>query len=65
MRKISLMILVAAAVFAGSAMAQEPVCNEERAEGIARSELGSCIAAPTGAAIEVEVTACSSTAITM
>jgi hypothetical protein len=57
MRKISLMFLLDAAVFATSALAQEPVCNEPRAEGIARSELGACIAAPTGANVEVEVTA--------
>lgn len=56
MKRISLIVVIAA-LFTGAAFAQEPVCNAPRAEGIARSELGACIAAPTGASVEVEVTA--------
>ena len=57
MRRISFFVLIIAALFAGTAFAQGPVCNAPRAEGIARSELGSCIAAATGANVEVEVSA--------
>lgn len=56
MKKISA-VFVLAALFAIPALAQEATCNESRAEGIARSELGQCIAAATGASTLVEVTA--------
>lgn len=56
MKKISA-VFVLAALFALPLLAQGPTCNEERAAGIARSELGSCIAAATGPNFFVEVTA--------
>lgn len=56
MRKISA-VFILAALFALPALAQAPVCNEPRAEGIARSELAQCIAAATGPDFFVEVLA--------
>lgn len=56
MKKISA-LFVLVALFGLPALAQEPICNEPRAEGIARSELGPCIAAATGPNFFVEVTA--------
>jgi hypothetical protein len=54
-KHIAFMLLVT--LFAVPAFAQGPVCNEERAEGIARSQLGQCIAAAIGPNVDVEVTA--------
>jgi hypothetical protein len=56
MKKIIPMLLLVT-LFAVPVFAQGPVCSEERAEGIARSLLGPCIAGATGAGTEVEVTA--------
>lgn len=56
MKKLSA-LFVLAALFALPAVAQGPTCNERRAEGIARSELGACIAAATGPDFYVEVLA--------
>ena len=50
-------VLLLATLFAVPALAQGPVCNEERATGIGRSQLGQCLAAVSGPAFEVEVTA--------
>jgi hypothetical protein len=60
MKKVSAVCILAvllAALLAVPALAQGPTCNEQRAEGIARSELGQCIAAPTGPDFFVEVDA--------
>lgn len=56
MKKISTICLLAV-LFAIPALAQAPTCNENRAAGIARSELGQCIAAATGPDFFVEVDA--------
>ena len=56
MKKISAVCILAVLV-ALPVLAQGPTCNEPRAEGIARSELGQCIAAATGPNFFVEVDA--------
>lgn len=56
MKKISALCILAV-LFALPALAQGPICNENRAAGIARSELGQCIAAATGPNFFVEVDA--------
>ena len=56
MKKIGILFILAA-LFAFPALAQGPTCNDPRAEGIARSELGPCIAAATGPSFFVEVMA--------
>jgi hypothetical protein len=56
MQRISAVTLLAA-LLCLPALAQGPVCSDPRAEGIARSELGPCIAAATGPSFLVEVTA--------
>ena len=60
MKKISAACILAvllAALPAAPALAQGPTCNAQRAEGIARTELAQCIAAPTGPDVFVEVDA--------
>ncbi|HEX5714910.1 MAG TPA: hypothetical protein VF179_02050 [Thermoanaerobaculia bacterium] len=60
MKRISAVCILAvllAALLAAPALAQGPTCNEQRAAGIARSELAQCIAAPTGPDLFVEVDA--------
>jgi hypothetical protein len=60
MKKTSAVCILAvllAVLLAVPALAQGPTCNEQRAESIARSELGQCIAAPTGPGFFVEVDA--------
>lgn len=56
MKKMSA-VCILAVLLAVPALAQGPTCNEPRAEGIARSVLGQCIAAPTGPDFFVEVDA--------
>lgn len=56
MKKISA-VWILAVLFALPVLAQAPTCNEQKAEGIARSELGQCIAAATGPNFFVEVDA--------
>ena len=56
MKRISAFCILAV-MLAVPVLAQGPTCNEQRAEGIARSELGQCIAAPTGPDFFVEVDA--------
>lgn len=56
MKKVSAVCILAVLV-ALPVLAQGPTCNEQRAEGIARSVLGQCIAAPTGPGFFVEVDA--------
>jgi hypothetical protein len=56
MKKI-IPVLLLAILCAVPVLAQGPVCSEERAAGIARSQLGQCIAAVTGPNFEVEVDA--------
>ena len=54
---VCILAVLLAALLAAPALAQGPTCNEQRAEGIARSELAQCIAAPTGPGLFVEVDA--------
>lgn len=54
MRKV-IPTLLLVTLFAVPAFAQGPVCNEERARGIARSLLGQCLAAVSGPNFEVEI----------
>ncbi|HEX6898263.1 MAG TPA: hypothetical protein VF789_01055 [Thermoanaerobaculia bacterium] len=56
MKKILSMLLLVT-LFTVPAIAQGPVCSEERAAGIGRSQLGQCIAAAIGPNVDVEVTA--------
>ncbi|HET9226360.1 MAG TPA: hypothetical protein VFR31_06815 [Thermoanaerobaculia bacterium] len=56
MKKVSA-IFILTVLFALPALAQAPTCSEPRAAGIARSELGQCIAAATGPDFFVEVDA--------
>lgn len=56
MRKITALCILAVLI-ALPVLAQGETCNEQRAEGIARSELGQCIAAATGPTFFVEVDA--------
>ena len=56
MKKLSA-VWILAVLFALPVLAQAPTCNEHKAEGIARSELGQCIAAATGPDFFVEVDA--------